>query len=143
LLALKGTPLPQDAALDELRLKDVPTTGAELKPGQRLDPLLHYAGRTEVHFGDNSSVTQNIAAGLIDHAARQVTSTHRQLQLDYGQGLLTINAPKAQGLSGNLKSAGETSLADIAIESDLDLAHIILVSLDDLPIRSSQKMLLQ
>ncbi|HVY70686.1 MAG TPA: hypothetical protein VHH73_12210, partial [Verrucomicrobiae bacterium] len=49
LLQLKGTPLPQDAALDELRLKDVPS-GADLKPGQRIDPLLHYAGRVNVKF---------------------------------------------------------------------------------------------
>ena len=32
LLNLKGTPLPQDASLDELRLKDLPANGAELKP---------------------------------------------------------------------------------------------------------------
>lgn len=48
LLAPKGTPLPQDSALDELRLKDVPWNG-EIKPGQRLDPLL--AGHSEVHSG--------------------------------------------------------------------------------------------
>ncbi len=49
LLQLEGTPLPQDAALDELRLKDIPT-GVAVKPGGRIDPLIHYAGRTEVNF---------------------------------------------------------------------------------------------
>ena len=48
---LKGTPLPQDASFDELRLKDVPQ-GAAVKPGQRLDPLLHYAGRSHIAPGD-------------------------------------------------------------------------------------------
>jgi hypothetical protein len=32
LLRLEGTPLPQEAALDELRLKDVPETG-QIRPG--------------------------------------------------------------------------------------------------------------
>jgi len=142
LLALKGTPLPQDAALDELRLKDVPT-GSDFRPGQRLDPLVHYVGRTEVSFGDISSVTLNVARGLIDHDATKIISSHRQLQLDYGNGVLTINAPKAQGISGDVKSAGEASLADVSIKSNLDLAHIIVVPLDDQPIRSSRKLLLQ
>lgn len=35
LLNLKGTPLPQDANFDELRLKDIPA-GTEVKPGQRI-----------------------------------------------------------------------------------------------------------
>ena len=43
LLDLQGTPLPQDAAFDELRLKDVPS-GTEIKPGNVIDPLVHFAG---------------------------------------------------------------------------------------------------
>ena len=49
LLQLKGTPLPQDAALDELRLKDVPK-GTSIRPGQVIDPLVHFAGRTNVNI---------------------------------------------------------------------------------------------
>ena len=49
LLKLQGTPLPQDAAFDELRLKDVPQ-GTSVKQGQRIDPLIHYVGRTQVTF---------------------------------------------------------------------------------------------
>lgn len=142
LLSLKGTPLPQDAALDELRLKDVPK-GSDFKPGQRLDPLLHYAGRTEVRFTNGIAGVMLNAAGLVDHDAMTVTSTHRQLQLDYRSGVLRIDAPKAQGASGNLRAAGPCKMADLEIESDLDLAHIVVVPLDNQPIRSSKKLLLQ
>jgi hypothetical protein len=143
LLALNGTPLPQDAALDELRLKDLPAT-AELKTGQRLDPMLHYVGRTKVNFTEGApGVSLSMDPGRIDHAAQKVRSSHGQLQLDYGNGVLTINAPRAQGISGDLRSAGEITLADATIRSDLDLAHIILVSLDDRPIASSARLLLQ
>jgi len=143
LMHLKGTPLPQDASLDELRLKDVPQ-GSEIKPGQRLDPLLHYAGQTHVKYTDGQgSVKQGDAGKFIDHAGQTVAGSMGELKLDYGNGVLTINAPGAQGVSGMLKSAGRVETKDLTIISDLDLGHIIAVSLDGLPLGTSQRMLLQ
>jgi hypothetical protein len=140
---LKGTPLPQDASFDELRLKDVPQ-GTEVKPGQRLDPLLHFAGRAHVDFtGDSGSIKATDLRPFVDHAAQTVASTTGELKLDYGKGLLVINASKAQGASGNLKAAGRVELAALSVSSDLDLAHIIAVSLDDQPLASSRRILLQ
>ena len=143
LLRLNGTPLPQDAALDELRLADVPQ-GAELKPGQRLDPLIHYAGQVAVSFvSEPGSTKVTPLAPFIDHAGQTVTSATRELRLDYGRGILTMNAPRAQGVSGALKQAGATDLQDIRVTSDLELGHIIAVSLDDKPLASSSRILLQ
>jgi hypothetical protein len=143
LLHLGGTPLPQDAALDELRLKDVPT-GTEYKAGSRLDPLLHYAGRVDVKFTTGpASVHMGPVKGLVDHAAQQVTSTTGELSLDYGKGVLTINAPRAQGVSGDLRAAGTVDMRDLKIESGMDLGHIVVVSLDNQPLATSSKMLLQ
>lgn len=143
LLKLKGTPLPQDAAFDELRLADVPT-GVSVKPGQRLDPLLHFTGRSHVRFtNDASGVQGRDLASLIDHKQQTVTSTTKELKLDYGRGILTINAPQAQGVSGNLQAAGPTKLGEIEIASNLDLAHILAVSLDDQPLATSRKILVQ
>jgi hypothetical protein len=143
LLSLKGTPLPQDASFDELRLKDVPQ-GMELKSGQRIDPLIHYAGRVAVSFtGSPTKASLTDLKPLIDHAGKTVRSSTHELALDYEKGLLTVNAPAAQGASGNLKAGGEIALADLSIRSDLDNAHIIVVALDDKPLASSQRMLLQ
>ena len=143
LLRLEGTPLPQDAALDELRLKDIPS-GAELKPGARLDPLLHYAGRAEVKFVTGpGSVKVSDLKPLIDHANQTVTSSTGELKLDYGKGVLTINAARAQGASGALQAAGPVETRDLAIASDMELGHIVVVSLDDQPLAHSGKMLLQ
>jgi hypothetical protein len=142
LLALKGTPLPQDAAFDELRLKDVPSD-ANVRPGQRLDPLLHYVGRTEVEFTNKSAVVLSSPKDSIDHSVKRIRSSTGELLLDYGNGTLTINAPAAQGVSGNLSALGESKLGDVTIQSELDLGHIILVSLDDKPIASSTRLLLQ
>ena len=142
LLQLRGTPLPQDAAFDELRAKDLPP-GVAISAGHVIDPLIHFAGRTNVNFdGPGKSRVESLAA-TIDRKRQIVTSTTGELRLDYGKGLLTINAPAAQGLSGSLRDAGTAKLKDIAITSNLDLGHIIAVSLDGLPLSTSRKILLQ
>ena len=143
LLNLKGTPLPQDASFDELRLKDVPE-GTEVKSGQRIDPLIHYAGRVEVNFtGTPGKTILNDLKPLVDRAAKTVRSSTRELTLDYEKGLLTINALAAQGASGNLKAAGVVATGDLRIECGLANAHIMVVALDGEPIRQSNRMLLQ
>lgn len=143
LLRLRGTPLPQDAALDELRLKDIPAD-AGAQAGRRIDPLVHYAGRTDVHFVEGpGSVTLGNLTPLIDHTAQRVRSSTGELTLDYGKGLLVINAPRAQGVSGSLRSVGHFETGDLAISSDLDLGHVIAVSLDGNPLATSSRVLLQ
>lgn len=143
LLQLKGTPLPQDAALDELRLKDLPHNG-EVKQGQLIDPLIHFAGRVEVTFENKTSkTTLHDLTSLIDREKQTVRSSDNDLRLDYGKGLLALNASRAQGVSGNLGAAGEMDLADVTITSSLTLGHIVIVTLDNHPISSSSRMLLQ
>lgn len=143
LLQLKGTPLPQDASFDELRLKDVPS-GTEVKPGQRIDPLIHYAGRVNVSFsGAPAKTALNDLSPFIDRNKQLVRSSTRELSLDYGKGLLTINAPQVQAASGNLNTKDGIKLSQLAIKCDLDNAHIVLVSLDSKPLSESKRMLLQ
>src|SRR5262249_27745001 len=54
LLNLQDTPMPQDAALDELRVRDVPS-GTTVKPGYVIYPLVHFSGRTNVNFTDRGN----------------------------------------------------------------------------------------
>ena len=143
LLDLKGTPLPQDAAFDELRLKDVPE-GTTLRTGQVIDPLVHFAGRTNVNFTAKAGpATLADLKDLVDRGRKRVTSRGGQLRLDYGQGVLTLNAPAAQGASGSLRAAGPTDCKDLSVASGLELGHIVAVSLDGLPLATSRKILLQ
>ncbi|MCY2953953.1 MAG: hypothetical protein NTU53_18580 [Planctomycetota bacterium] len=143
LLNLQGTPLPQAAAFDELRLKDVPQ-GITLKPGNVIDPLVHFAGRTNVNFTAQGAPPKLAdLKPLINRPRQTVTSSTNQLKLDYGRGVITINAPAAQGVSGNLAAAGTTDLTDLVISSQLDLGHIVAVTLDDRPLATSQRILLQ
>ena len=143
LLALKGTPMPQDASFDELRAKDVPQ-GTTIEPGNVIDPLVHYAGRTNVNFtAQGSPAKLKDLHRYIDRERQLVTSSTGQLKLDYGKGTLTINTPQAQGISGNLHDAGPTELKDLSVASDLSLGHVIALSLDGKPLATSQRILLQ
>ncbi|MHB1035386.1 MAG: hypothetical protein ACYC35_11585 [Pirellulales bacterium] len=143
LLDLAGTPLPQDAAFDELRLKDVPQ-GTAIKPGNVIDPLVHFAGRTNVNFSETGGPAKlKSLTPFIDRTRKTVTSTTGQLRLDYGKGVLVIDAPSVQGVSGALRDAQNTALTDLAVAADLELGHIVAVSLDGRPLASSGKILLQ
>jgi len=143
LLALKGTPLPQDAALDELRLKDVPS-GTELKAGQRVDPLIHYAGRTEVQFsGSPAAAKLKALQPFIDHAGQTVTSSTGELKLDYARGVLVLDAPQVQGASGALGTSPNYETRDLTVTSEMTLGNIVAVALDDAPLATSKKILLQ
>ena len=140
---LQGTPMPQDASFDELRAKDVPRE-TKVEPGNVIDPLVHYAGRTGVAFSARGGEPiLNDLKRFIDRQRRIVTSTTGELALDYGRGILRIDAPAAQGVSGNLHDAGTVDLRDLTVTSDLPLGNIVAVSLDAKPLDSSRKILLQ
>jgi hypothetical protein len=143
LMALKGTPLPQDANFDELRLKDVPK-GADLKPGNVVDPLIHYAGRTKVSFTSQAGrSTLADLSKLIDRKASTVSSATGEIRLNYDIGLLTVSAPATNAVSGMLKQAGKTRAGILSVTSDMGLGHIIAVSLDGQPLEKSARILLQ
>lgn len=144
LLALQGTPLPQDAAFDELRLKDVPSGLAPVKPGQVIDPLVHFAGRTAVTFTDTrGQVVLKDLSPWIDRNRRKVTSSNGDLELDYGKGVLSLRAPSAQGAGGHLDTEPFIALPDLVVRSTMEAGQILVVSLDDQPIARSGRMLLQ
>lgn len=143
LTALAATALPQEAAFDELRLKDVPPAQAGTLP-EIIDPLVHFVGPTHVSFG-LAAIAPQVAPldRYIDRRAQRVKSSNGELDLDYGRGLLTIAAAEVSGASGNLAASGVIDLPELEITSPLDLAHVVLVSLDGKPIAASRKLLLQ
>lgn len=144
LLALEGTPLPQDAAFDELRLKDVPSGLSPVRPGQVIDPLVHFAGRTAVTFTDTRrQVVVKDLSTLIDRNRRKVVSSNGDLELDYGKGVLSLRAPLAQGAGGHLDTEPFVALPDLVVRSPMEAGQILVVSLDGQPIARSGRMLLQ
>jgi hypothetical protein len=79
-----------------------------------------------------------------DPEAGTIQSATAELIWDYRRQICTMNAPKAQGVTGFLKRAGGVfELADVTIESENQYATVNVVSLDDQPIRESEQVLVQ
>jgi len=144
LFRLEGSPLPQGAPLDELGQRGAFLGGGAPAPGQRIDPLVHLTGRVDVHFVDGPATVQVADLHpLVSRATRTVVSATAELRLDYGAGLLTIDAPAAQGVSGALRTAGTVTTRDLSFTSGLEIGHLVAVALDGHPLATSERILLQ
>jgi len=112
---------------------------------QEIDRLAFLVGPVEVKYGGDPARSRAInLAPYIDRKRKLVKSITGQIALDYGTGLCTIDAPKAQGVTGFLKKAGgKFKLTDVTIESSNDYATVLVVPLDDKPIASSRRLLVQ
>ncbi|MEM7262081.1 MAG: hypothetical protein AAF488_08825 [Planctomycetota bacterium] len=143
LFALEGTPLPRGASFDELRRPDAPKGGKVDAEGS-IDPLAHFVGRTVSKFvPKRTRATVSRKVRTIDRKKKRVRSATDQVTLDYGHGVMILDAPRAQGVSGNVASVGEVKTANLTVKSDMDLIHLVVVSLDGKPIARSDSMLLQ
>ena len=109
-----------------------------------VDAKARLAGALHVTIGDAPTSRPIVAAARFDDAAAKiVTSANGQLRWDYGRGLLTIDAPRAQAVVGFLDRAGAVRLGDVTIESAMPFGVVAVVPLDGGPIATSRRMLVQ
>jgi hypothetical protein len=107
-------------------------------------PLAFLAGRVEVKLeGDPKNTRVSDLSKLIDTRATTVTSTTGQLKWNYGTGLCTLDVPRAQGATGFLSKAGPLETSALTIDSRNEYATILAVSMDEAPLSTSSKVLLQ
>jgi hypothetical protein len=117
-------------------------TGTPFKTS--VDPLAYLVGRVEVKFGGDPSRSTTIdLTSYIDSAQKRVRSVTGETECDLTRGLYRINAPRAQGVAGMLKKAGLQELADVKIASTNEYASVMVVPLDDKPIATSARLLVQ
>ncbi len=112
---------------------------------QEVDRLAFLVGPVQVRFdGDERNNFVTNLTPYIDTANSRVRSITGEIELEYKTGLCRVDAPKYQGVAGFLKQAGGVfALKDVTIVSSNDYATIIVTSLDDLPLKDSQKVLVQ
>ena len=110
-----------------------------------VDPLAFFVGPVEVEYGVEAGKTTVADLGkYIDAAKKTVTSNTGEIVMDYGRNVCVIDAPKSKGVCGFLKDAGGSfALTDATIVSANRYAAINLVAMDDLPLKSARKVLLQ
>lgn len=124
----------------------------------RLDDLLNLAGgptgidvrsrlvgKSQVTIDDNAPTSRPSVdlAPYHDEAAKVIRSATGQLALDYDNGVLRIDAPRAQALVGFLSKAGDASLGAVTIRSPMEYGSVAVVALDGRPIAQSNKLLVQ
>ncbi|HYE03926.1 MAG TPA: hypothetical protein VEL07_00285 [Planctomycetota bacterium] len=130
--------------LDAFRTQDVPVGG--LLAGvsvPSIDPLAFYVGRVERGFADDVVPQARELSPFIDRDERVIRSITGELTWNYGAGWVTVDTPRAQGACGDLAAAGPIGLGDCAISCDDDYATVIVVSLDDAPLATSRRVLVQ
>ena len=110
-----------------------------------VDPLAFLVGPVEAKYDGNPALTRVAPdlASFIDPARKVVRSNTGEITLDYGRGLCTIDAPKAQGACGFLAQAGAIRFQDLAINSANPYAAVLVVSFDGEPLASSHRVLVQ
>ena len=109
-----------------------------------IDPLAYLTGRVELDITKQGGPSRGPdLSALIDRRAKRVRSLTGELNWDYGRGLLTVDAPSAQGATGFLSRAGTIKLGMLTIQSSLEYGAILLVAMDGQPLALSHKMLLQ
>ena len=110
-----------------------------------VDPLAFLAGPVEIQFDPKPKATRISPElpRLINHDKQIIRSITGEVTLDYGKGLCIVDAPKAQGACGFLGKAGPIRLHDVALDSANSFASILVVALDNLPLKESRRALVQ
>lgn len=143
LFALKGSAAAEDQSLDALRAADAPGGGSS-NGGAALDPRAFLVGRVVRHFDDAPAAPKTVdLQPYIDGGKKLIKSSTGELAWDYGMGLVTINAPKAQGVTGFLNKAASIDAADVSFSSKNGYGTLQAVSLDGHPLKSAKRILVQ
>lgn len=122
----------------------------ELEPGWQGAPgqvnrAAFLVGPVTSRLGGNPDRTRiRDLTPYFDSEAGTIRAATGELLWNYRRELCTMDAPKAQGVTGFLKrNGGGFALSDVTIESDNAYATINLVSLDDQPLANSGSVLVQ
>ena len=107
-------------------------------------PLTYLAGPVEVVYeGDpsNNAVLPNLNE-LVNIGEKKITSITGELSWDYEQGICVLDAPRVQGICGFPRDE-PYQLSDVTITSKNAYSVVNVVSMDELPLSESEKILIQ
>ncbi|MEP7110287.1 MAG: hypothetical protein ABI760_19995 [Ferruginibacter sp.] len=110
-----------------------------------LTPLTFLTGNVSTKYGvtgDSIRLLVNLRQ-LINTKEQKITSVTGEEQLDYRNGIFTLNTPKAKAVTGFLTTRKTFQLDEVTIHSQNEYATIELVSMDGKKIGQSKKILLQ
>ncbi len=141
LLALKGAGIVEGSNVD-FRIAEAPKAG-DASQISAFDPLSYYVGRVERTTDEKAKPVATDLRKYINRTDKSVTSITGEVVWKYGSGLLTVNTAKSQAASGYLAKAGVITLGDVTIACANEYGTIHVICLDDKPITSSKRILVQ
>jgi len=110
----------------------------------RVQPLAFLVGPVKVTYDSDPAKTKILdLSRYIDREKKVVRSVNGELTWDYARGFCTIDAPRAQGATGLLKSIGSIKLRDVTISSENSYATVLVISLDGQPLARTSRALVQ
>lgn len=111
-----------------------------------ISSLAFLAGPIEVVHGRSGArkVSPKLAR-LIDEEGRRVRSITGEIEMDFGNGVCTVDAPRAQGVAAFFRADGRRSfeLSCLAVEAPSGEATVWAVALDGKDLRQSRRVLVQ
>jgi hypothetical protein len=134
--------IAEDAGYDPNRDQANRSKESHLQEG--VDPLAYLVGPVVVKYGGDSAPNRvEDLAPYIDGQRKLIRSVTGEITLAYGDGWCKLDTPKAQGITGFLKKADVCQLKDVEIRSGNDYATILVVAMDNKPLKESGKILVQ
>lgn len=146
LFALNGAPVQAPVNLEAFRAKDIPAgKSVPVANLTAIDPLAFLVGKVGIMIdAPNGAKSESVdLTRFINKETKTVRSVTGELAWNYDAGRMVVNTKQAQGVTGFLSRAGKITLGDLTVASPLEYGTVLLVSLDDKPIATSGKMLLQ
>lgn len=132
----------EDAGYDPNRDKDNLNKESNVKDG--VHPLSYLVGPVVTKYNGDPKLSKVADfAPYISDSLKTVKSNTGELELNYGKGYCTVNAPKVQGATGFLNKAGDVKLTDVDFTSGNDYATLLVVSMDNQPLAASKKIMVQ
>lgn len=147
MFAFKGSGVVEGQNAD-FRMAEAPKAG-DAGNDIGFDPLSYFAGRVERVIdglpGAPTAATPAVVdlGKAIDRQAKVVSSLSGELRWDWGRGLVTVNTPRSQAVTGFLGKAGTVKLGDLVITSGNEYGTVHVISLDDQPLATSKRILVQ
>jgi hypothetical protein len=111
-------------------------------PPERPGPLAFLQGPVEVVFDAAEVSLPRAVEPLYNEERRVATNGSGELTWDVGDGIFTLVTPRAEAVVGFLSRA-PFELRELRVDVQLDYGAVALVALDDRPLQSSRRMLLQ
>ncbi|MCB0837549.1 MAG: hypothetical protein KDD99_12850 [Bacteroidetes bacterium] len=117
----------------------------QAKEGDLITPLTFLTGPVKMEFTqqDEPSYISPELEKLINTRKGTVLSNTGEINLNYRQGVMKVNAPKTQGVSGFFAEGETVNLSDVKIMVESEYAIIQLVSMDNHSLNESGSVLVQ